>query len=167
MEKCIVGMTSGVPENLVSTQLFKAGLGWKWRLNHTLCEPLGCRSGARTHACYVGGGTVPTGGSRTPLSGTHVQMEPWDQSPKRKSRQGGGSVRLVLIVFSSTTSHRLIFSWCFCALAALWHKPNFTEMEKWSSGNQPRLSVMTDGLERFCVVQVVIEEKANGGESII
>ena len=33
--------------------------------------------------------------------------------------------------------------------AALWHKPNFTEMEKWGSEKQPRLSAMTDGLEEI------------------
>ena len=66
----------------------------------------------------------------------------------KRMGQGGEGVCLMLsIALSLMTSHRLIFSWCFCAPAAFWHESNFTEMEKCASRNQPRLSAMTDDLE--------------------
>ena len=57
---------------------------------------------------------------------------------------------MTFIVLSSMTRHRFIHSFMmFGTPAALWHKPNFTEMEKWGSEKQPRLSDMTDGLEEI------------------
>lgn len=82
----------------------------KMKTNHTLCEPLECHSGARTHACYIGGGHYANRRITHPIIWDTRTDGALRAVPKLKLGQGGGSVRLVLIVFSSMTSHRLIFS---------------------------------------------------------
>lgn len=112
-----------------------------------------CHPGACTHECFVGRKHWANGSDDT----SHYLRCLCRWGPKTISKtkgqteHGEGSMGLVSpITLSSMKSHRLIFSWCMCTpLAALWHEPNFTEMEKWGSGKQPRLSAMIDGLERI------------------
>ena len=133
-KKASIGMIAGVPENLNNIiclqQVWAENEDWL----HPLSVPGVRHSGARTHVCCVGGRRCD---SRSDYTSHHLGCM-WRWSPETRMGRGGEGVCLMLsVTLLPMTSRRLIFSWCFCALAAFWHESNVSEMEKEAWRNQP------------------------------